>query len=141
MGVVKEPDLYQCAIGYAGAYDIKVFKYSDIYERETGREFLNEAWGYDNEEFAYERSPVNFVDKIKADLLIVHGTGDRRTPIEHYEVLTEKLDEANIPYQSLVKPNEGHGFADEENRIEAYTKMLNFLNQNLKTKVTTSRVD
>lgn len=141
MGVVKEPDLYQCAIGYAGAYDIKVFKYSDIYERESGREFLNEAWGYDNEEFAYERSPVNFVDKIKANLLIVHGTGDRRTPIEHYEVLTEKLDEAGIPYESLVKPNEGHGFADEENRIEAYTKMLNFLNANLKTSVKTKRVN
>ena len=141
MGVVKEPDLYQCAIGYAGAYDIKVFKYSDIYERESGREFLNDAWGYNNEEFAYERSPVNFVDKIKAELLIIHGTGDRRTPIEHYEVLTEKLDEAGIPYDSLVKPNEGHGFADEENRIEAYTKMLNFLNRNLKSKVTSSRVD
>lgn len=132
MGVVKEPDLYQCAIGYAGAYDIKVFKYSDIYERESGRDFLNDAWGYDNDEFAYERSPVNFVNKIKADLLIVHGTGDRRTPIEHYEVLTKKLDEANIPYDTLVKPNEGHGFADEDNRVEAYTKMLQFLNRNLK---------
>ena len=132
MGVVKEPDLYQCAIGYAGAYDIEVFKYSDIYERESGREFLNEAWGYDNEEFAYERSPVNFVDKIKADLLLVHGTGDRRTPIEHYEVLTEKLEEAGVPYDSLVEPNEGHGFADEDNRVKAYTKMLEFLNRNLK---------
>ncbi|AOE49755.1 alpha/beta hydrolase family protein [Kangiella sediminilitoris] len=132
MGVVKEPDLYQCAIGYAGAYDIEVFKYSDIYERESGREFLNEAWGYDNAEFAYERSPVNFVDKIKANLLLIHGTGDRRTPIEHYEVLTEKLEESNIAYESLVKPNEGHGFADEDNRIEAYTKMLEFLNSNLK---------
>ena len=141
MGVVKEPDLYQCAIGYAGAYDIKVFKYSDIYERDSGREFLNDAWGFDNDEFAYERSPVNFVDKIKADLLIVHGTGDRRTPIEHYEVLTEKLKEANIPYDSLVKPNEGHGFADEENRVEAYTKMLQFLNRNLKSRVTSSRVN
>ncbi|MBV36423.1 MAG: hypothetical protein CMP47_13380 [Rickettsiales bacterium] len=141
MGVVKEPDLYQCAIGYAGAYDIKVFKYSDIYERESGREFLNDAWGYDNEEFAYERSPVNFVDKIKADLLIVHGTGDRRTPIEHYEVLTEKLEEANIPYDSLVKPNEGHGFADKDNRVEAYTKMLQFLNRNLKMRVTSARVN
>ncbi|MCW9028051.1 MAG: prolyl oligopeptidase family serine peptidase, partial [Kangiella sp.] len=115
MGVIKEPDLYQCAIGYVGAYDIKAFKYSDIYERESGRKFLDEAWGYNDENFSYQRSPVNFVDKIKADVLIIHGEADRRTPIEHYESLSKAFKKAGKTFESIVKPHEGHGFYDMDN--------------------------
>lgn len=131
MGVIKEPDLYQCAIGYVGAYDIKAFKYSDIYERESGRKFLDEAWGYNDEEFSYERSPVNFVDKIKADVLIIHGKADRRTPIEHYESLEKAFEKAGKTFESIVKPHEGHGFYDMDNRIEIYSKMESFLKEHI----------
>lgn len=131
MGVIKEPDLYQCAIGYVGAYDIKAFKYSDIYERESGRKFLDEAWGYNDEQFSYERSPVNFVDKIKADVLIIHGEADRRTPIEHYESLSNAFEKAGKSFESIVKPHEGHGFYDIDNRIEIYSKMESFLKEHI----------
>lgn len=131
MGVIKEPDLYQCAIGYVGAYDIKAFKYSDIYERESGRKFLDEAWGYNDEKFSYERSPVNFVDKIKADVLIIHGEADRRTPIEHYESLSSAFEKAGKSFESIVKPHEGHGFYDMDNRIEIYSKMESFLKEHI----------
>ncbi|MCW8857566.1 MAG: S9 family peptidase [Kangiella sp.] len=131
MGVIKEPDLYQCAIGYVGAYDIKAFKYSDIYERESGRKFLDEAWGYNDENFSYQRSPVNFVDKIKADVLIIHGEADRRTPIEHYESLSKAFKKAGKTFESIVKPHEGHGFYDMDNRIEIYSKMEAFLKEHI----------
>jgi len=132
MGVVKEPDLYKCAIGYAGVYDITVqAEKSDTRFWESGKKFLEDAWNAYDEDFVKERSAAFHVDKIKAALFLVHGGKDKRTPIENYETLTEALDEINYPYESLVKDFEGHGFFDEENRIEFYKKMVVFFDKHI----------
>ncbi|NVK22646.1 MAG: S9 family peptidase [Kangiellaceae bacterium] len=131
MGVIKEPDLYQCAIGYVGAYDIRAFKYDIYHKTEYGRTFARDAWGYGNEEFMTERSPVYHVDRIKAPLLIIHGQADPICPMEHYEALTSALDKAQKEYESIVKAHEGHGFYSMDNRIEIYSKMESFLNKHI----------
>ncbi len=132
MGVIKEPDLYQCAIGYAGAYDIAVQRdESDTATIKAGRKFLDEAWNAYNEDFVRERSPVYHVDKITAALMLVHGRDDPRTPIEGYNVLTDALDKVGHPYESMVKPNEGHGFYDRENAYEFYSMMEQFLKKHI----------
>lgn len=135
MGVAKEPDLYKCAIGYVGAYDIRAFKHDIYHKRESGRKFAREAWGYGDEEFMTERSPVSHVKNIKADLFIAHGRADKICPMEHYESLTEALDKNKIPYQSMVKDHEGHGYRDLDNRVDFYTAMEKFLAKNIGGKV------
>ncbi len=127
MAVVKEPDLYQCAIPYVGVYDIKLMKYSDIADSRYGTNFLKAAWGYDDDEFLYQRSPINFLDKVKADLFFVHGEKDVRVPIEQFDAVTERLDELNYPYESYVEKKEGHGFAKFENKVKLYSKIEKFL--------------
>lgn len=128
MGAVKEPDLYKCAIGYAGVYDIEVqATKSDTRNRDSGRQFLNEAWNAYDDDFVRKNSSVFHVDKLKADIMLVHGTHDRRTPIENYYRMSEALDRINYPYERLVKEDEGHGFYTEKNQIELYTKMEKFL--------------
>jgi len=98
---------------------------------ESGKKFLEDAWNAYDEDFVKERSAAFHVDKIKAALFLVHGGKDKRTPIENYETLTEALDEINYPYESLVKDFEGHGFFDEENRIEFYKKMVVFFDKHI----------
>jgi dipeptidyl aminopeptidase/acylaminoacyl peptidase len=61
--------------------------------------------------------------------MIVHGAKDRRVPIEQAEALRERMDDLGKEYEWLVKPNEGHGFYDKDNRIELYKAMLEFLNR------------
>ncbi len=131
MGVTKEPDLYQCAIGYAGVYDIDIMKKSDTWDRESGQLFLNNAWGINSPQFVKERSPVYHVNKIKADLLLVHGGQDKRCPIEHFEALTNALDKINYPYESLIEPLEVHGFVKPENRERFYSKIEQFLDKHI----------
>ncbi|WP_371185939.1 alpha/beta hydrolase family protein [Thalassotalea maritima] len=132
MGVIKEPDLYQCAIGYVGLYNIERWEKSDTIRIKSGRRFIDAAWGYDDEDFVRERSPVYHVDKIKAGLLLIHGKKDQRVPIDNYYDLTEALDDVGHPYQSLLKDFEGHGFYQQKNVYEAYRKMESFLGEYLR---------
>ncbi len=131
MGVVKEPDLYKCAIPYVGVFDIDLMnRKGDIQRRHSGRRFLRRAWG-EGEEFFKERSPIHHLDKLKAALFIAHGEDDERADFSHYLALTKKLDEMGYPYESMVKDKEGHGFYLEENRYEFYSRMERFLKKHI----------
>jgi dipeptidyl aminopeptidase/acylaminoacyl peptidase len=129
MGVVKEPDLYACAIVYVGVYDLEMMlTEGDIPETESGKNYLDQALGNDLQDLR-QRSPINHLEKLTAPLMIVHGAKDRRVPIEQAEALRERMDDLGKEYEWLVKPNEGHGFYDKDNRIELYEAMLEFLNR------------
>ncbi|MCO7227089.1 S9 family peptidase [Pleionea sp. CnH1-48] len=131
MGPIREPDLYKCAIPYVGVYDIRAFKYDIYHKSRYGRKNEEEAWGYGDEAFMAERSPRDHVNKLKAALFLVHGKDDPICPMEHYYSLTEALDEIDYPYESLVKPFEGHGFRNPENNYELYTKIEKFLEKHI----------
>ncbi|WOH36337.1 S9 family peptidase [Thalassotalea fonticola] len=132
MAVVKEPDLYKCAIPYVGVYDIAIQKdESDTANFEGGRKFLADAWNAYDEEFVKERSPIYHLDKLKAPLFLVHGEDDPRCPIEQYEALAEALDKRGIKYESLVKDDEGHGFYDLDNVFELHQRLEKFLKKHI----------
>ncbi|MGL1956979.1 MAG: prolyl oligopeptidase family serine peptidase [Colwellia sp.] len=132
MGVVKEPDLYKCAIPYVGVYDIAVQKdKSDTRLHKSGRKFLEEAWNAYDEEFVRERSAIYHLDKLKAALLLVHGRMDKRVPIKNYDLLTDKLEGMNYPYESIIEDYEGHGFRDQENIYNLYKKVAIFLDKHI----------
>ncbi len=126
---IKSPELFKCAIGYAGVYDLPMlFEEGDITSIKWGDAFLNETLGIDKAK-QIEQSPVYHVDKLKAPILLIHGEDDNRAPIEHAEKLKEALEQHNHPYEWLVKDKEGHGFYDEANILEANKKILSFLNK------------
>jgi dipeptidyl aminopeptidase/acylaminoacyl peptidase len=132
--VVREPDLYKCAIPDAGVYEMKIqWDEADSFKGWKGEErkenYMNRAiGGYD---FVKERSPVYHVDKLKAALLIVHGGEDVRVPMINAEVLEKHLKDAGKPYETIYKEEEGHGFMKVENRVELYQRMLDFLEKHI----------
>ena len=129
--LVREPDLYQCGIGYVGVYSLLEMKESgDIPKSDSGERYLDNVLGTD-EAALRKFSPALNVDKIKAALFIAHGSEDERVPMEQYEVLVENLDKINKPYISMVK-EEGHGYQKLENNVDFYSTMEQFLAQYLK---------
>jgi len=132
MGVVKEPDLYKCAIPYAGVYDIGIQRRkSDTRRSDRGRRFLDEAWNADDENFIKARSAYYHLDKIKAALFFAHGEDDPRVPIENYEEVAKKLKEMHYPFEHLIIDREPHGFYLEKNRIKFYSMMARFLDKHI----------
>ena len=131
MGVIREPDLYRCAIGVAGPYDLPtLFKWGDIQRSRHGEAWLKLSVGEDLAELA-DRSPTRHARAIKAQLLLVQGGRDYRVSPEHAKAMTRALDQAGKPYQGYFPAQETHSFYDKENRMDYYGKVLAFLHANL----------
>lgn len=125
------PDLYKCAVGVAGIYDLSLMHTEgDIPLRDFGISFLNEVIGADPKILA-QYSPVNHVDKLKAAVLIAHGKNDKRAPLEHAELLKKAMDTAGKKYKWLLFNDETHGFYSPENRQLYYKELLAFLDTHL----------
>jgi len=132
MGTVRDPDLYKCAIGSAGVYDLPMMlEEGDIANySKSGLAYLKDAVG-DNIDDLRKRSPVYNVDKIKANILLIHGSKDERVPIEQAHRLREAFDNINKDYGWLELKNEGHGYNNNKNRKIIYQEILNFLDDNI----------
>ncbi|MCB1552413.1 MAG: S9 family peptidase [Xanthomonadales bacterium] len=134
MGVAKEPDLYRCAMGFVGVYDLDLmYRRGDIRERDSGVDYLEHVLGRSDEELT-KRSPAQQVDRIKVPLFIVAGSKDRRTPPAQSERLVKNLKAAgkeNLVEDFYVEKGEGHGFYKVENNVKLYGKMAAFFDRHI----------
>lgn len=131
MGVVKEPDLYKCAVSYVGVSDLPLmYSKGDIQRRDSGKSYLKEALGTDSDDLK-ARSPAYNAEKIKANVLLVHGMEDERVPPAHYQNMAKALEAAGKKPELLIKSKEAHGFVSEENRKEYFDTLLDFLHRNI----------
>lgn len=129
MGAAKEPDLYQCAVGYIGVYDLPLMhRRGDIQERRSGQNFLDDMIG--DQDLAAV-SPVNLADRIKASVFLAAGGEDQRAPLDHTEAMERALKKADVPVQTLIYPDEGHGFFVEAHRREFSERLLAFFDEHI----------
>jgi len=128
--VTREPDLYQCAIGYAGVYDLTKMDSSDIPWQPGGDNYLEETLGSDEDELKAQ-SPVYNAGKIDVPIMIAHGGEDRRAPAFHARDMRDALEKEGKEIEWFYKRGEGHGFYSAENRVDFYNKALEFLAENL----------
>jgi dipeptidyl aminopeptidase/acylaminoacyl peptidase len=130
-GAVKEPELYRCAIGYVGVYDLSLmYTDGDVSDSVTGKNFLRTTLGTDLTMLA-ERSPINQLDRLKANVMLIVGGEDQRVPPAHGQNLHAALQERGVAHEWLYKPNEAHGFYDEANTTELFERVTQFLDRNL----------
>ena len=74
-----------------------------------------------------DRSPINFVDRIKAPLMILGGANDVRCPPGESEQVAAAVKKHGGVAVLKIYENEGHGFARVENQIDAYQRVADFL--------------
>ncbi|MGL4585281.1 MAG: alpha/beta hydrolase family protein, partial [Flavobacterium sp.] len=136
MGLVKTPDLYTCGIDYVGVSSIFTFFESFPEYWKPYKEMVKEIWyDLDNEEereIAREVSPVYQLDKINKPLFVVQGANDPRVKIAESDQIVEALRQRGFEVPYMVKYDEGHGFAKEENSIAFYKCMMGFVSEHLK---------
>jgi dipeptidyl aminopeptidase/acylaminoacyl peptidase len=78
-------------------------------------------------------SPIHSVGDIAAPLFVLHGENDPRVPVSEAHRIVEGARGAGVPVRELVFEDEGHGFTKLENRVEAYTAIVEFLDTHLGT--------
>jgi dipeptidyl aminopeptidase/acylaminoacyl peptidase len=74
-----------------------------------------------------DRSPIFFVDQIKAPLLLLAGGNDPRCPKSEAQQVADAVKKRGGIAQLKIYDNEGHGFARVENQIDAYQRVSDFL--------------
>jgi dipeptidyl aminopeptidase/acylaminoacyl peptidase len=131
MNAILEPDLYQCAVGVSGVYDLPLMlEAGDVRRRAAGRAFLQQAIGDDAA--ALERSsPVQNAARINVPLFIAHGTLDVRAPVAHARELRDAVAAQGRSVEYLENAHEGHGFYDVDNRTQLYERVLAFIGRYL----------
>ncbi|MBU2881533.1 prolyl oligopeptidase family serine peptidase [Psychrosphaera sp. B3R10] len=131
MGLVKEPDLYKCGIGYVGVYDLNVMMYTgDVAMRKAGKNYLNWALG-DTEEKRRAQSPAPNAEKINSPVFLMHGMLDYRAHFENYVVMRDALLEQDHRFETLLIPRAGHGARDQSSRKQIFCRMLDFFDRHI----------
>lgn len=137
MGLIQHPDLYKCGVSNSGLVDVLDF-FDNIPPYWTPfKEMLYEMVGNENTEkdFLREISPLHNIDKIKDPVLFAQGQNDQQVNVNSTTKMVENLKERGIPVKYILKDNEGHGFANEENKIEFYNTLEKFLAKYQKGKI------
>jgi len=78
-----------------------------------------------------EGSPINYVNKLTSDLLLIHGTADDNVHIQHSMVLIERLIKNNIQFEMQLYPNLKHGIIGGYARYHLYKLITDFIYRNL----------
>jgi dipeptidyl aminopeptidase/acylaminoacyl peptidase len=131
MTVIRQPDMFKCAIGYAGVYDLAMmYDKGDTRMSKWGRSFLANTVGTDRAEMQ-ANSPAYLAEQITVPVFLIHGENDERAPFAHAKAMRAALEKAHKPYEWLSKSGEGHGFYDEANNVELLTKLQAFLEKNI----------
>jgi dipeptidyl aminopeptidase/acylaminoacyl peptidase len=135
-GITFTPELYQCGINYVGVTDINLLFETMPASWKLLRAEMKRAIGDpDDPESAKsmaDRSPINHVDKIRVPLLMGYGRQDPRVVLDHALNLEKQLKIHEVDYELIIEDKEGHGFRKFENQVEWYTKLIDFLDANLK---------
>jgi dipeptidyl aminopeptidase/acylaminoacyl peptidase len=74
-----------------------------------------------------DSSPINFIDQIKAPLLLLAGGHDPRCPKSETQQVVDAIKKRGGTVEYKIYENEGHGFARVENQIDAYQRVADFL--------------
>jgi dipeptidyl aminopeptidase/acylaminoacyl peptidase len=130
MGVAKEPNLYKCAVGYVGIYDLPTMVSDEGVQQSGSSETWHRDWVGEKADLA-ATSPNRMAAKIKAPVFLVAGGEDETAPIHHSEMMEKALRTAGVPVETLYYPTEGHGFYKEDHLREYYTRLLAFLSKHL----------
>ena len=124
---ILRPDLFKVGVSLVGLFD---FREGGCQADYGCKNILNDQWGSSPVERA-KMSPVNYIEKLKAPVLIVGGEEDDRCPPEQQYALENALKKHNKEYKLIMVPKEGHGFINPENRFMFYREMLEHFNKYL----------
>ncbi|WP_276271035.1 S9 family peptidase [Haloarcula litorea] len=128
--LTEYPDLWAAGVDVVGIANFVTFL------ENTGdwrRELREAEYGSlaEDREFLESISPINRADRISAPLFVLHGANDPRVPVGEAEQIAAEVADSGVPVEKLIFDDEGHGISKRENRIEAYTRVVDFLDDHV----------
>lgn len=99
--------------------------YDNVYTERFMRTPQENPSGYD------DNSPNNYAKDLQGKFLLIHGSGDDNVHVQNTMDFAEKLIQANKQFEMMIYPDKNHGIYGGNTRLQLYTKMTNFILNNL----------
>jgi dipeptidyl aminopeptidase/acylaminoacyl peptidase len=131
MALVATPDLFRAGASFAGVSDILEMLDDDEHYicSDFNTPMVGDDWK-DRDQLA-ATSPARHADRIRAPVLIAHGTEDPIVHVKQAHLMIDAIEAADGQVEYALYEGEVHGFIDERNQIDFYTKLATFFERNL----------
>ena len=121
--ITKGAGIFKAAIAVAPVTNWRY--YDSIYtERYMGLP-KDHANGYD------DNSPINHVEKMRGNYLLVHGLADDNVHFQNSAEMVTALVKANKKFDLMAYPDKNHGIYGGTTRLHLFQKMTDFVVENL----------
>jgi dipeptidyl aminopeptidase/acylaminoacyl peptidase len=135
MAIGKTPDIWAAAVEEYGIISwFTMLKSSDPSLNEYVKGLLGNPDA--NRKVYEEASPITYIRKEKAPLLVLQGDNDPRVPKEEAQQVVDILKKEGRVVDAHYYPNEGHGFVKRENQIDSIRRTIDWFDEYLKGKKT-----
>lgn len=120
----RAPDIYRMGMSVAPVADVR--NYDTIYQERYVGLPTTDSLAYK------DASAINFVNGLKGDLLVVHGSGDDNVHFQGTEQLINALVAAGKPFQMMEYPNRTHGiFEGQGTSAHLFNLLTRYLKEHL----------
>jgi len=123
LAITKGAEIFSLAIAVAPVTNWRY--YDNIYTERYMQTPQENPSGYD------ENSPINHVDKLKGNYLLIHGSADDNVHVQNTYEMTSALVKANKQFELFIYPDKNHGIYGGNTRYHLYKKMTDFILKNL----------
>jgi dipeptidyl-peptidase-4 len=123
LGISKGNDVFKSAISVAPVTNWRY--YDNIYTERFMRTPQENGTNYD------DNSPMNHVEKIKGNYLIIHGTADDNVHFQNAVEMVDMMIKKGVKFDSEFYPNKNHGIGGSKTRLHLYERMTRFLVEKL----------
>jgi len=121
---------YDAGVDVVGISDLRTFLRNTAPYRRILR--ISEYGDPDKDADALAKlSPMTYVDRVKAPLLIMQGASDPRVPVGEAIQIHESIAAHGVPCKLMIFPDEGHGAQKRENRVLMLGNAISFLKEHL----------
>ncbi len=123
LAMTKGADYFKMGIAVAPVTNWRY--YDNIYTERFMRAPAENENGYDR------NSPINFVDQLKGNYLLIHGSGDDNVHYQNTMEMINAMVKANKQFDLFIYPNKNHGIYGGNTRNHLYNMMLDYTLKNL----------
>jgi dipeptidyl aminopeptidase/acylaminoacyl peptidase len=122
---------YDAGVDIVGISNLKTFLLNTAPYRRILR--ISEYGDPEKDAAALDKlSPMTYIDRVNAPLLIMQGASDPRVPAGEAIQMHEALENRHVPSELMIFPDEGHGAQKRENRVIMYGSAVAFFQKTLR---------
>jgi dipeptidyl aminopeptidase/acylaminoacyl peptidase len=122
-----QPEVFAAGISHFGIADLELIHLDGHKFESRYDEGLVAPWTDEGRKVFHERSPIHFLDRVQAPVLLFQGLDDRVVPPSQLDAMVAAFTARGLPHVAMTFEGEGHGFRRAETKRATYRAELGFL--------------